>query len=176
MGHTKIRKWSQRSQLFWVLLYAASGVHKNSLCNTKASADWSEGCVWAEQTTCSLCAGCLQIALPSAVGDWDAVKLSFCCPVLSLTQLRCPTKPLLMLMPAQLWCLWEGAEGTEASYLSCSHKYERWEFQTLKGNWGNILFLSEGFPSVRYEVSFCSGCYQVCALNTLLIKIVMAAL
>lgn len=122
------------------------------------------------RSTCGLCAGCLQIALPSAVGDPNVVKLSSWCPVFSLTLLGCPTKPLLTPMPAQHWSLQEGAEGREASYLSCSHKYERWGFQTPKGSWRNILFLSEEFPSVRYKVSFCSGHYPVRALNTLLLK------
>lgn len=128
------------------------------------------------RSTCGLRAGCLQIALPSAVGDPNVVKLSSRCPVFSLTLLGCPTKPLLTLMPAQRWSLQEGAEETEASYRSCSHKYERWGFQTPKGNWRNILFLSEEFPSVRYVVSFCSGHYQVHALNTLLLKTFMPAL
>lgn len=127
-------------------------------------------------STCGLCAARLQIALPSAVGDPNVVKLSSRCPVFSLTLLGCPTKPLLTPMPAQHWSLQEGTEGTEASYPSCSHKYDRWGFQTPKGNWRNILFLSEEFPSVRYEVSCCSGHYQVHALNTLLLKTFMPAL
>lgn len=77
------------------------------------------------RSTCGLCAGCLQIALPSAVGDPNVVKVSSRCPVFSLTLLGCPTKPLLTPLPAQHRSLQEGAGGTEASYRSCSHKYER---------------------------------------------------
>lgn len=125
------------------------------------------------RSICGLCAGCLQIGLPSAAGDQNVVKLCSWCPRFSLTLLRCPIKPLLALMPAQHWYLQEWAE---ASYLSCSHKYEGEGSRTHKGNWGNIVYLSEEFPLVKYEVSFSSGHYQVCALNTLLLKILMPAL
>lgn len=176
MGFAKMRTWSQRSLLFWVPPYAAYGVHKTSLCNTKASAEWGGGCFWAEQQYLWLVCWMPPSNSASAVGDPNVVKLSSWCPVFSLTLLGCSTKPLLTPMPAQHWRLQEGAGGTEASYLSCSHKYERWGFQTPKGNWRNILFPSEEFPSVRYEVSFCSGHYQVRGLNTLLLKTFMPAL
>lgn len=176
MGFAEIRTWSQKSQLCWGSLYAAYGVHRTSLCNTKASAEWSGGCVWAEQQDLWLVCWMPPKNCASAVGDPNVVKRSSWGPVFSLTLLGCFTKPLLTLMPAQHWRLQEGAGGTEASYLSCSHKYERWGFLTPKGNWRNILLLSEAFLSVRYEVSFCSGYYQVRALSTLLLKTFMPAL
>lgn len=146
MIRTTIRAWSQWSQLFWVWLYAASGM--------KASADSCGGCVWAEKEYLWSVYWMPGNRSVRFVGDQNVIKLGSWCPGFSLTLLRCPIKPVLAPMPAQHGCLQEGAE---ASYLSCSQKYEREGSQTHKGNWGNIVFLSEEFLLVRYEVSFYSG-------------------
>lgn len=173
MIRTTVRKWSQRSQLFWVWLYAASGIQKSVCVTQKHKQIHVEVVTGLSRSICGVWTGCLQINLWGAVGDQNVVKLGSWCPGFSLTLLRCPIKPQLAPMPAQCWCLQEGAE---ASFLSCSHKYWREGPQTHKGNWGNIVFLSKEFPLVRYEVSFSSGHYQVHAVNTLLLKIFMPAL
>lgn len=154
---TTIRKWSQGHI---ILSYSEYGFmqhleFKKTVCVTgKLMQIHVEVVSGLSRSICGLWAVCLQIGLWGAVRDQNVVKLGSWCPRFSLTLLRCPIKPILALMPAQDRCLQEGAE---ANYQSCSHKYEREGSQTHKGNWENIVFLSEEFPLVMYEVSFSFG-------------------